>query len=101
VRSHPVHDEMYSIQHYVIKFVRRVFLTDSQHSKGTNCASLLVDLFLYSYEEDVIQGLLKTNEKKIASYFNFTFRYIDEGLSLSKIVCFMILVIASLPLRLK
>jgi len=32
---------------------------------GTNCAPLLADLFLYSYEADFIHGLLKTNEKKL------------------------------------
>jgi hypothetical protein len=32
----------------------------------TNCAPLLADLFLYSYEADFIQGLLKKNEKKLA-----------------------------------
>ena len=32
----------------------------------TNCAlPLLADLFLYSYETDFIQGLLKKNEKKL------------------------------------
>ena len=44
---------------------------------GTNCAPLLADLFLYSYETDFIQGLLKKNEKKLTQSFNFTFRYID------------------------
>jgi uncharacterized membrane protein YheB (UPF0754 family) len=33
---------------------------------GTNCAPLLADLFLYSYEVDFIQGLLKKNENKLA-----------------------------------
>ena len=33
---------------------------------GTNCAPLLVDWFLYSYEACFIQGLLKKNEKKLA-----------------------------------
>jgi hypothetical protein len=28
---------------------------------GTNCAPLLVDLFLYSYDADFIQRLLKKN----------------------------------------
>jgi hypothetical protein len=42
---------------------------------GTNCAPLLADLFLYSYEADFIQGLLKKNEKKLARSFNFTFHY--------------------------
>jgi len=46
---------------------------------GTNCAPLLADLFLYSYEADFILGLRR---KTIWSY-NFTFRYIDDVLSLS------------------
>jgi hypothetical protein len=50
---------------------------------GTNCAPLLADLFLYSYETDFIQGLLKKIEKKRAWSFNFTFRYIDDVLSLN------------------
>jgi hypothetical protein len=33
---------------------------------GTNCVSLLADLFLYSNEVDFIQELLKINEKKLA-----------------------------------
>ena len=49
---------------------------------GTNCATFLVDLFLYSYEADFIQELLK-NEKKIVQSFNFRFRYIDDVLSLN------------------
>jgi hypothetical protein len=50
---------------------------------STNCTHLLADLFLYSYEADLIQGLLKKNEKKQARSFNFTFRYIDDDLSLN------------------
>ena len=50
---------------------------------GTTCAPLLADLFLYSYETDFIQSLLKKNEKKLDRFFNFTFRYIDDALSLN------------------
>jgi hypothetical protein len=50
---------------------------------GTNCAPLLADLFLYSYEADFIQGLLKKDEKKLSRSFNFTFRYIDDVPSLN------------------
>jgi hypothetical protein len=50
---------------------------------GTNCAFLLADLFLYSYEADFIQGFLKKNEKKLARSFHFPFRYIDDVLSLN------------------
>ena len=47
-----------------------------------NCAPLLADLFIYSYEADFIHGFLKKNEKKIARSFNFIF-YIDDVLSLN------------------
>ena len=50
---------------------------------GTKCAPLIVDLFLYSYEADFIQGLLKKSKKKLARSFNFTFRYIDDVLLLN------------------
>jgi hypothetical protein len=38
---------------------------------------------LYSYEADFIQRLLKKNEEKLARFFNFTFRYIDDVLLLN------------------
>jgi hypothetical protein len=34
------------------------------------------------YEEGFIHGLLKKKEKRLAPYFNFTFRYIDGILSI-------------------
>ena len=43
---------------------------------------LLADIFLYSYEADFIQSLLSTG-KKLASQFNFTYRYIDDVLSIN------------------
>ena len=49
---------------------------------GTNCAPLLADLFLYSYEADFVQSLLKAGKKHLAQQFNFTYRYIDDVLSL-------------------
>ena len=50
---------------------------------GTNCAPILADSFLYTYDADFIQGPLKKNEKKLSRSFNFTFRYIDDVLSLN------------------
>ena len=64
-------------------FGGRVFQQIVGMHMGTNCAPLLPDLFLYSYEADFIQGLLKKNKKKLARSFNFTFRYIDDVLSLN------------------
>ena len=50
---------------------------------GTNYAPLLSDIFLYSYEVKIIQSLLSTGMKPLASQVNFTYRYIDELLSIN------------------
>ena len=50
---------------------------------GKNCAPFLADIFLYSYEAEFIQSLLSTGKKKLASQFNFTYRYIDDVLSIN------------------
>jgi hypothetical protein len=39
--------------------------------------------YVSSLHTDFIRGLLKKNEKKLARSFNFTFRYIDDVLSLN------------------
>jgi hypothetical protein len=64
-------------------FGGRVFQQTVGIPMGTNSAPLLADLFLYLYEADFIQGLLQKHEKKLARSFNFTFRYIDDVLSLN------------------
>jgi hypothetical protein len=61
----------------------RVFQQTVGIPMGTNCVPFLTDTFLYSYEADFIQGLLKKNGKKLARSFNFTFRYMDDVLSLN------------------
>ena len=49
---------------------------------GTYCATLLADLFLYSYEAEFVQSLLKAGKKHLAQQFSFTNRYIDDVLPL-------------------
>jgi hypothetical protein len=71
------------IDNIFVMFGGRIFQQTVGMPMGTNCAPLLADLFLNSYEADFIQGLLKKNEKKLARSFNFTFRYIDDVLSLN------------------
>ena len=50
---------------------------------GTNCAPLLADLFLYSYEAEFMQKIRKSKDKNLVRSFNFTFRYIDDVLSVN------------------
>jgi len=71
------------IDNIFVMFGGRVFQQTVGIPMGTNCAPILADLFLYSYEADFIQGLLKKSKKKLARSFNFTFRYIDVVLSLN------------------
>jgi hypothetical protein len=47
------------------------------------CAPLLVDLFLYSYESEFLQNLVKDKKIREARAFNFTYRYIDYAISIN------------------
>ena len=48
---------------------------------GNNCAPLLADLFLYSYETEFLDGLISKGNRKLSGKFNFTYRYIDDLIS--------------------
>ena len=61
-------------------FAGKVFQQTVGIPMGTNCAPLLADIFLYSYEADFIQSLLSTGKKHLAVRFNITYRYIDDVL---------------------
>ena len=51
-------------------------------SMGTNCAPLLANLFLYSYEAEYLRSTKKSN-KKLAKAFNLTSRYTDDLISIN------------------
>ena len=44
---------------------------------GTNCAPLLADLFLYSYESEFLD-MIRGGHRKLARSFNLCYRYIDD-----------------------
>ena len=43
---------------------------------GTNYAPLLADLFLYSYENEFLDKLIKEGKRKLARKFSLSYRYI-------------------------
>ena len=49
---------------------------------GTNCASLIADLFLYCYENDFISNLHKSKKLDLVDKFNDTSRYLDDILTI-------------------
>ena len=48
---------------------------------GTNCAPLLADLFLYSYENEFLDKRIKEDKRKLARKFNLSYCYIDDLIS--------------------
>ena len=71
------------IDNIFVKFGGRLYQQNVGIPMGTNCAPLLADLFLYSYEAEYVQNLLKQKKFSIAKAFNLTFRYIDDVMSLN------------------
>ena len=71
------------VDNIFVVFVGKVIQQIVGIPMGTNCVPLLADLFFYSYEAEFIQALLSTRRKQLASRFNFTYRYIDDVLSIN------------------
>ena len=61
----------------------RVFQQTVGIPMGTNCAPLLADLFLHSYDADFIAYLIQKKEHHLARTFNLSFYYKDDLLSLN------------------
>ena len=49
---------------------------------GTNCASLLADLFLFCYERDFMKDLSSDNQADVIKTFNSTSRYLENLLNI-------------------
>jgi len=65
------------IDHIFVIFDEHAFQQTVVIPMCTNCAPFLVDLLLYPYETDFIQGLLKKKQKPVR------FLYIDDVFSLN------------------
>ena len=52
---------------------------------GTNCASLVADLFLFCYERDFMKSLSRENQADIIEAFNSTSRYLYDLLNIDNI----------------
>ena len=57
---------VFFIDNIFVMFGGRVFQQTVGIPMDTNCAPLLADLFLYSYESDFLQGLLSENDESYA-----------------------------------
>ena len=61
-----------------VQFGGRLFRQIIGIPMGTNCAPLLADLFLYSYENEFLDNMIRSGHRRLARSFNLCYRYIDD-----------------------
>ena len=66
------------IDNIVVQFGGRLFHQVIGIPMGTNCAPLLADLFLYSYENEFLDNMIKSGHTRPARSFNLCYRYMDD-----------------------
>ena len=66
------------IDNIFVQFGGRLFHQVIRIPMGTNCTPLLADLFLYSYENEFLDNMIKRGPRRLARSFNLCCRYIDH-----------------------
>ena len=56
-------------------------MTNGWHSYGNKLCPIIGDLFLYSYENEFLDKLIKEGKRELAKKFNLSYRYIDDIIS--------------------
>ena len=69
------------VDNIYVRFGGQLFRLTIGIPMGTNCAPLLANLFLYSYESQFLDKLVKEGKRKLARKFNLSYRYIDDLIS--------------------
>ena len=65
-----------------IRFGTKLYIQIVGIPMGTNCAPLVIDLFLFCYERDFMTYLSSDNQVDIIGAFNSTSRYLDDLLNI-------------------
>ena len=71
------------VDNIYVRFGGQLFRQMVDIPMGTNCAPLLADLFLYSYENEFLDKLIKEGKRKLARKLNLSYHYIDDLISFS------------------
>ena len=61
-----------------MQFGGRLFCQVIRIPVGTNCAPLLADLLLYSYENEFLDSMIRGGCRRLARSFNLCYRCIDD-----------------------
>ena len=76
---------IYLLDNIYIRFGSELFRQNVGIPMGTNCASLVADLFLFCYERDFMKSLTKEKRYDLIDAFNSTSRYLDNLLNMDNI----------------
>ena len=66
------------IDNIFVQFGGRLFRQMIGIPMGTNCAPLLADLFLYSYDNEFLDNMIRSGHRRLARSCNLCCRYIDD-----------------------
>ena len=66
------------VDNIYVRFGGQLFRQTVRIPIETNCALLLDDLFLYFYENELLDELIKGGKRKLARKFNLLYRYTDD-----------------------
>ena len=66
------------IDNTFVQFGGCLFRQVTRIPMGTNCVPLLADLFLYSYENKLLDNMIKNGHRRLARSLNLCYRYIDD-----------------------
>ena len=66
------------INNIFVQFVGHLFHQVIGIPMGTNCAPLRADLFLYSFENEFLDNMIRSGHRRLDRSFNLCYRYIDD-----------------------
>ena len=69
------------VDNIYVRFGGQLFRQMVGISMGTNCAPILANLFLNSYENEFLHKLIMEGKRKLARKFNLSYRYTDDLIS--------------------
>ena len=76
---------IYLLDNIFIQFGTKLYRQVVGIPMGTNCASLVTDLFLFCYERDLMMSLFDHMQTDVIDAFNTTSRYLDDILNIDNV----------------
>ena len=83
-KSFPCHKRKFALLYlrkYKKTFQFNFGVSNLRTTMGTNCAALLADLFLDSYENEFLDKLINEGKRRLARKSNLSYCYIDDLIS--------------------